>query len=183
MYVQYACPFPLLHPSLSELACLHTDHRSASHRPHGQSKNMSTGTALSCHDRSSSQCWTSTMCLQISVTLSTLYSWVQTDISVALRGLPASDTISQQPFCFPPLYQRSVICSGAHCSLSLTLAASAGMLLSECPPSERVNPELSWTCGLQLLGCWVCWVDVSLQISLGKWFQGCDSRSWCRFDH
>lgn len=59
--------------------------------------------------------------------------------------------------CFPPRYWRSLICSGACCSPSLTLSASTdNIVLSERSSSEpclnQWHPELSWTCWPVLWG-------------------------------
>lgn len=163
MYVQYASPFPLLYPSMSVPVCTVTRRQLLQLlRTRRPESNRTTGTTFSSPDSSSSQWWSSTsvsmMRLQNSVMFSTLYSGVQTDIFVVLRAFLCGTHLSAA-LCFPLFYQRSVICSGARCSLSLTLAASTATLFSERSSSEpqktclnQVHPELSWTGWPQLWG-------------------------------
>ena len=67
--------------------------------------------------------------------------------SLRHSGHPASGLSAA--LCLPPPYRRSVICSGARCCLSLTIAAPTAMqLFSE--HSLSVHPELS--CWPQIWG-------------------------------
>lgn len=54
---------------------------------------------------------------------------------------PSCVGLISQPFVSPPLYQRRVICSGAHCSLSHFPPAPVAPLFS-----QRASPEPTETC-------------------------------------
>lgn len=103
--------------------------------------NTTTGREFSCPDSSSSQCWSSTyvsmMCVQNSVTFSTLYSRVQTDMLVALRPSCVGH-IFPQPFVSPISSKGvSFVQVLAPLFLSLSLPQEPHCLASVLPLSLR----------------------------------------------
>lgn len=147
MYVTNCCTcMDIMHPSMSVLAwpaCTVTQ------------PNMTTGTAFSCPDSSSSQCWSST---SVSMTLFAerhhvfhpLFLGTNRHLSGALAFLR---WVFQQPFVSPYIGVSSVQVLAA-LLFTLSLPQQTILLfysiLSECSSSEpflnQLLPVLSWTC-------------------------------------
>lgn len=142
MHVQYECLFSSVTSVYvsADLVCLHCDTES----------NMTSGAAcplLIVAPLDTDPSHPSPWCVRrtLSYFPPSILGYKQT--SLRRSGRPASGLSAA--LCFPPLYWRSVICSGACCRLSLSIAASTATLFF----SERslsVHPKLS--CWPQIWG-------------------------------